>query len=369
MAALAGYPLNKHSRAVKSMDLGSERRLGTAITVRRETKVDKLDNSICRAWLAHIALAGAALFGSSAALAQDYPSHTIKIVVPFAPGGGGDVLGRLVAQKLAEQLKQPVIVENKPGASSVIASDLVAKSAPDGYTILLNVPLLVQTASLYAKLPYDPLVDLTPVTDLVSSPVWFAVGADKVSAKTMKEYVQQARAHPMDYSYASIGAGSSGHLLGFALNEANGLNTVHVPYKGSAPAMQALLSGEIASVFLDYVTLKSQVQAGKVRLLAVTGTERSPITPAVPTLAELGYPGFESATWAGLFVPSKTPRDIVQRLETEVRKIAAQPDTIARFRDLGYEPGGTPQAQFAAQVRSDHARWGALIRKAGAKLE
>ena len=321
------------------------------------------------AWMAQGVLALATAVSATVAQAQDYPGKTIRIVVPFAPGGGGDVLGRLVAQKLSEQLRQTVIVENKPGASSVIATDMVAKSAPDGYTLLLNVPLLVQTASLYNKLPYDPLVDLLPVTDLVSSPVWFAVGAEKVSAKTMKEYVEQARARPNDYSYASIGAGSSGHLLGFALNEANGLGTIHVPYKGSAPAMQALLGGEIASVFLDYVTLKPQVQAGKVRLLAVTGAERSPVTPAVPTLAELGYPGFESATWAGLFVPSKTPREIVQRLESEVRKIAAQPDYIQKIRELGYEAGGLTQAQFAAQVRADHARWGALIKKAGVKLE
>ena len=321
------------------------------------------------AWFAQVCVAVVAALGLGAAQAQDYPGRTIRIVVPFAPGGGGDVLGRLIAQKLGDQFKQAVIVDNKPGASSVIATDLVAKSPPDGYTVLLNVPLIVQTASLFNKLPYDPLTDLTPVTDIVSSPVWFAVGAEKIPARTLKEYVEQARAHPKDYSYASIGAGSSGHLLGFALNEANGLDTIHVPYKGSAPAMTALLGGEVASVFLDFVTLKSQVAAGKVRLLAVTGTERSPVTPAVPTLAELGYPGFEASTWAGLFVPGKTPRDVVQKLETAVRKVMSDPEYLARIRDLGYEPGGQPQAQFAAQVRNEHARWGSLIRKAGVKLE
>ena len=314
--------------------------------------------------------AGAAALGLPlAGHAQDYPSRPLRIVIPFAPGGGGDVLGRLIAQHLAEQTRQSVIVDNKPGASSIIASDFVAKSAPDGYTLLLNVPLLVQTPALFSKMPYDALADLLPVTDLVSSPVWFAVGADKVSARTMKEYVEQARARPNDFNYASIGAGSSGHLLGYALNEANQLNTQHIPYKGSAPAMQALLAGEIASVFLDYVTLKAQVQAGKVRLLAVTGTQRSPVTPQVPTLAELGYPGFEAATWAGIFVPARTPREVVTRLETELRKVIANPDYQTRVRELGYEPGGTPQAQFAAQVKADHARWGGLIRKAGVKLD
>lgn len=323
-----------------------------------------------RAMLTLLSVAACMMLATGTAQAQEYPSRTIKIVVPFAAGGGGDVLGRLVAQKLAEQLKQTVIVENKPGASSVIATDLVVKAPADGYTILLTVPLLVQTASLFSKLPYDPLVDLTAVTDLVTSPVWFAVGAEKVPARTLKEYVEQAKAHPSEYNYASIGTGSTGHLLGFALNEANGLNTQHIPYKGAAPAMQALLSGEIASVFLDYVSLKPQVLAGKVRLLAVTGTERSPITPTIPTLAELGYPDFGAySSWAGLFVPSKTPREVVQRLESEMRKIALQQDYINKIRELGYEVGGKPQAQFAAQVRSEHTRWGALIRKAGVKFE
>jgi tripartite-type tricarboxylate transporter receptor subunit TctC len=316
-------------------------------------------------WFA-VTLAALAL---GSAQAQDYPNRPLRIVVPFAPGGGGDVLGRLVAQKLSEQLKQPVVVDNKPGASTVIGTDLVAKAASDGYTMLLNVPLIVQTASLFAKLPYDPLNDLVAVTDLVTSAVWLAVGTEKVSARNLKEYVEAARANPKDYSYASIGAGSSGHLLGYALNEANGLNTIHVPYKGSAPAMTALLGGEVASVFLDFVTLKSQVAAGKVRLLAVTGTQRSPVTPQVPTLAEQGLPGFEAGTWAGLFLPAKTPPEIVQRLEAEVRRIVVQPDYIARIRELGYEPGGSSHTQFTAQVRNEHARWGALIRKAGVKLE
>ncbi len=309
------------------------------------------------------------VLGVGLASAQEYPNRPIRIIVPFAPGGGGDVLGRLVAQKLSEQLRQPVVVDNRPGASTIIGTDLVAKAPPGGHTLLLNVPQIVQTASLYAKLPYDPLNDILPVTDLVTSAVWLAVGTEKVQARTLKEYVEAARANPRDYSHASIGAGSGGHLLGYVLNEANGLDTIHVAYRGSAPAMTALLSGEVASVFLDYVTLKSQVAAGKVRLLAVTGTQRSPVTPAVPTLAEQGLPGFEAGTWAGLFLPGRTPREIVQRLEAEVRKILVQPDYLARIRDLGYEPGGATHAQFVAQIRNEHARWGSLIKKIGIKLD
>jgi tripartite-type tricarboxylate transporter receptor subunit TctC len=322
-----------------------------------------------RRWVGHWFAAALALAAPAWVSAQDYPNRPIRIVVPFAPGGGGDVLGRLVAQKLSEQLKQPVVVDNKPGASTIVGTDLVAKAPPDGYTMLLNVPLIVQTASLYAKLPYDPLNDLLPVTDLVRSAVWLAVGTEKVQARNLKEYVEAARARPRDYSYASIGAGSTGHLLGYGLNEANGLDTIHVPYRGSAPAMTALLGGEVASVFLDYVTLKAQVAAGKVRLIGVTGAQRSPVTPDVPTLAEQGLPGFEAGTWAGLFLPARTPPEVVRRLEAEVRNIVVQPDYLARIRELGYEPGGSTAAQFAAQVRNEHARWGALIRKAGIKLE
>lgn len=163
--------------------------------------------------------------------------------------------------------------------------------------------------------------------------------------------------------------GSTGHLLGFQLSEGNKLDMLHVPYKGSAPATQALVAGEISAVFLDLVTLKPHLASGRVRLIAVTGTKRSPLTPDVPTLAESGFPGFETLTWAGLFVANKTPASIVSRLETETRKILALPDVIAKWHDLGYEPGGKPQAQFAAQMRSESERWGGIIKKAGIKLD
>jgi len=232
-------------------------------------------NLIRCAWMAHLAVATVALVAAVPAAAQYYPTRTVKIVVPFAAGGGGDTIGRLIARKLGDQLKQSVIFENKPGASS-IATDLVAKSQPDGYTLLRNVPLIVQTVSLFNKLPYDPMVDLTPVALLGTTQVYFAAGTSKAPSGTMKEYVALAKAKPNDYNYASIGPGSTGHLLGFALNEASQLATQHIPYKGAAPATQALLSGEVASAFVDYVTLKSHVEAGTVRLLAVTGTERAP---------------------------------------------------------------------------------------------
>lgn len=322
-----------------------------------------------RAWTVHAAIALASLLAVHPAQAQDYPSRPIKIIVPFAAGGGGDAIGRLVARKLGDQFKQSVIVENKPGASSIIATDLVAKSAPDGYTILLNVPLIVQTVSLFSKLPYDPMVDLAPVTLLGSTHVLLAVGTGKVSALTMKDFVEQARQKPKEHSYASIGPGSTGHLLGFALNDANKLDTLHVPYKGAAPATQALLSGEVSSVFLDYITLKPHVDAGKVRLLAITGTERSPQTPQVPTLAELGYAGFDSGSWAGLFVPAKTPAPVMKRLEDALATVLRDPEYVETMTNYGYKIDVLSQPKFAAMVRSEYTRWNDLIKKAGIKLE
>ena len=322
-----------------------------------------------RAWTVHAAIALASLLAVHPAQAQDYPSRPIKIIVPFAAGGGGDAIGRLVARKLGDQFKQSVIVENKPGASSIIATDLVAKSPPDGYTILLNVPLIVQTVSLFSKLPYDPMVDLAPVTLLGSTHVLLAVGTNKVSALTMKDFVEQARQKPKEHSYASIGPGSTGHLLGFALNDANKLDTLHVPYKGAAPATQALLSGEVSSVFLDYITLKPHVDAGKVRLLAITGTERSPQTPQVPTLAELGYAGFDSGSWAGLFVPAKTPAPVMKRLEDALATVLRDPEYVETMTNYGYKIDVLSQPKFAAMVRSEYTRWNDLIKKAGIKLE
>lgn len=322
-----------------------------------------------RAWMALAATALASLSATDAVQAQDYPSRPIRIIVPFAAGGGGDAIGRLVARKLEDQFKQPVIVENKPGASSIIATDLVAKAPPDGYTVLLNVPLIVQTVSLFNKLPYDPMTDLAPVTLLGTTNVLLAVGTGKVSATTMKEFVEQARQKPKEHSYASIGPGSTGHLLGFALNEANRLDTLHIPYKGAAPATQALLSGEVSSVFLDYVTLKPHVDAGKVRLLAITGTERSPQTPSVPTLAELGYAGFESGSWAGLFVPARTPAPVLKRLEEALAKVLTDPEYVTTMTNYGYKIEVLSQPKFAAMVRSEFTRWNDLIKKVGIKLE
>ncbi len=303
------------------------------------------------------------------AQAQSYPARPIRIIVPTAAGGGNDVIARTIGEKMADSMRQGVIVENKVGASSIIANEFVARAAPDGYTLLFNGPLIVQTAALMSKLSYDPLTDFIPITDVIRTPLWLAVNASKVPARNLASYVALAKAAPNDYPYASIGAGSSHHLYGHHFNTVNGLSLTHVPYKGGAPAVLAVVGGEVASVFLDYVSLKPHVESGKLRLLASTGTRRSPLTPDVPTLLEAGFPGFESYGWGALFAPAKTPMGIIAQLHDEINKALRHPDVVAKFQGFGFEMGGTPQAQFATQFKGDHDRWTNLIRKAGVKLD
>ena len=322
-----------------------------------------------RAVIAQALLAACAVLAAGPATAQAYPNKPIRMIVPTSAGGGNDFITRTVAKKLEDMLGWQIVVENKPGASGIIATEFVAKSAPDGYTILFNGPLIVQAAGLYSKLPYDPIKDFTPLTDIIRTPLWFAVSTAKVPAKSLKEFSDLARPKTRDDSYGSIGAGSSHHLYMHNLNEAANLNMIHVPYKGGAPAVLAVVAGEVSAVMLDLVSLKPHVASGKVRLLGSTGTKRSPLTPDVPTLSEQGYPGFESYGWGAMFVPSKTPPEIVQRLEAEIGKVLQQPDVIAKFKDMGFEIGGTPQAQFAAQVAGDLDRWVRLIKKAGVTLD
>ena len=315
-----------------------------------------------------LALGGSAL-PTGFALAQDYPSKTIKIVVPFGPGGPSDLISRMLALKLADAMKQTVIVDNKPGASGIVGADLVAKAAPDGYTLLVINQLLVQVSALYAAVPFDPLRDFIPITDIFSSPLWLAVNTSKTSAKTMKEFVAQVKSQPKTHSYASVGNGSIGSLYGYKLNEVAGLDMVHVPYKGAGPVVQALLSGEVSASFVDYATLKAHIPGGKVRALAVSAPVRSVWTPDIPTFTEQGFPGFEAFSWVGVFVTAKTPPDVVQKLTAEITKALKQPDLASKLSDLALDPGAMPREQFAAMVNADHARWGAVIKASGMKLE
>lgn len=327
-----------------------------------------INTSVIR-WVRNALVLAAGLITFSLSLAQDFPSAPIRWVVPFPAGGGTDTVTRLVTTKLADSLRQPMVVDNKPGASTVIGNDLVVKAPANGHTLLVNIPLLLQSSALLSKLPYDPLRDLVPVTTFVSAPLWLAVSTSRVSGNTLPEVIEQAKRAPQPLEFASFGNGSTPHLYGFRLTEASGVNMVHVPYKGGAPAVMALMSGEIALMFSDYVTLQPHLASGKLKIVAVTGTRRSRMTPQVPTMAELGYTGFEAVGWGGVFAPAKTPPHIVQQLAASITGAVRDPVVSAKLVEMGYEPGGMATSDFANQVKADHALWTDLVRRAGARLD
>ena len=310
------------------------------------------------------------LLGAGATAHANTPNGNpvMRLVVPFAPGGGGDVLGRLFADKMAIELDRTIIVENKPGASTTIGTDFVVKSKPDGNTILLTIPLLIQTYYLFKKLPYDPFTDLAPIVDVVKSPLWIAVSTQRTSANNIAELVKQVKANPGKHMYGSIGNGSSSHILGNHLNTSAKLDMVHVPYKGSSQVTLALMAGEITMTILDLVTLAPMLASGKIKLIGVTGSERSPLTPDVPTLTEQGFNGFELPTWAGLFAPKNTPPNIIQKLHDVSIKIMNMPDVQPRFKDLGYVAGGLSTADFQKQLDLEKRRWGRLIKDSGIEM-
>jgi tripartite-type tricarboxylate transporter receptor subunit TctC len=300
-----------------------------------------------------------------ASFAQAYPSKPIKIVVPFPPGGSTDLLARRLGEKLSAAMGQPVIVENKPGAGGTTGADHVAKSAPDGYTLLMGVTGSNAIApSLYPKLPYDVLKDFAPISLVVSAPLVLAVTASS-SIKTVKDYIAAARAKPM--TYGTPGNGTSMHLTGEMFVLATGVKLTHVPYKGTAPALNDMLGGTLESMFGDFLVLMPQIKGGKVRPIAVTSTQRHPLLPDVPTIAESGVPGlekFEASSWQGLFAPAGTPRDVVAKLNAQVVKALESPDIKEFFGSQGFIVAGTSPEQFRAFIEAEVPKWGGVIKAA-----
>jgi tripartite-type tricarboxylate transporter receptor subunit TctC len=302
-----------------------------------------------------------------AAQAQAWPARPVKIVVPYPPGGATDILGRLVAAKLQEAWGQTVTVENKPGASGVLGNDFVAKAPADGYTVLLGITAIVQSATLM-KLPYDPYKDFAPVSQLSGSTSLLVVRADS-PVKTVADYAALIKSQPGKHGYGSYGNGSSAHIQGENFKHHTGTDLAHVPYKGAAPMMNDLLGGQLSMAFADAGTARTFVQAGKVRALAVTGTERLKMAPNAPTFAELGMKGFEPKGWFGFFLPAGTPPALVAKLSADIQKALKLPDVTARIEDLGQTPvGSTPEA-FATVVQTDGALSAKLIKDLNIKLE
>lgn len=300
--------------------------------------------------------------------AADYPSKAVRIIVPFSPGGGTDTLTRIVAQKLSESWQQPVVTDNRPGAGGTLASDLAAKAPPDGYTLLMGmIATHSMSPHLYKSLTYDAIKDFSPVTLAVVSPNILVVHPS-VPAKNVAELIAYAKANPGKLNYGSAGIGSPAHLAGELFRTQAKVDIVHVPYKGGAPAVSALLAGEISMMFAGPIESLPQVRSGKLRALAVTTPTRFEAAPELPTMAESGL-AFDLVQWNGLFAPAGVAPEIIAKLNGEVTRILRLPDVRERLLQAGFEPKPTTSREFSAFVKTEYDRWGDVIKSAGVRLE
>jgi tripartite-type tricarboxylate transporter receptor subunit TctC len=313
---------------------------------------------------------GAALAFSAAAAAQSgYPNRAITLVVGFAPGGGTDTVARVVQKPLSDRLGQQVVVDNKPGAGGNIATDLIAKSAPDGHTLMLaNVGSLTVAPHIVKDLPYDPMRDLAPLSMGVVFPNLVVVHPS-VPANTLAEFIKLARANPGKYTYGSSGIGGAGHLAGELLKMMAKVDLVHVPFKGGGPAMQAMLGGQIHAYMATPVAAGPHVKAGKAKALATTGAQRDKLMPEVPTVAESGYPGYEATNWYAFVAPAKTPRDIVERLNREIVATLRDPQTVALLHNQGVEPSPSTPEELASYMKRELETWGKVVKQANIKAQ
>jgi tripartite-type tricarboxylate transporter receptor subunit TctC len=314
-------------------------------------------------------LGTAALALAMAAHAQgSYPSQPIRIIVPFPPGGPADALARVVSNKLAPLLGQPVLVDNRAGAGGTLGVNLVAKSRPDGYTLVLVGPGPLVVLPSVARLPYDPLRDLQPITQLVTAPmVVLTSGTSRFNS--LGDVIKAARARPGTLNYASSGAGNSNHIASELLKRETGIDMQHVPYKGAGTALTALMAGDTEVGILDMPGLPAQLQGGRLKALAVTSAQRSPMLPEVPTTAEAGYPSVQATSWFGLFAAAQTPREVVMKLNRSVVSVLKEPDVQEAVTKLGAQiVAGSPEA-FEAFVRSEAGRWGPIAVSVGIRLE
>jgi tripartite-type tricarboxylate transporter receptor subunit TctC len=310
----------------------------------------------------------AALLCIGSVSAQTYPSKPIKIVVPYPPGGFNDTLGRTLAAKFSDAWGQPAVVENKPGANTVIGTDYVAKSAPDGYTLLIVAFPFAVTPSLLKNMPYDTVKDFAPVAWAAVSPNALVVNPS-LPVKTVGELIALAKAQPGKLSYASTGNGSSNHISMELFKSLAGVDIVHIPYKGSGPAVTDLLGGQVQLMFDNAPNVMPHIKAGKLRALGMSGAKRSSFAPDIPTVAESGVPGYEVAVWFGLVAPAGTPREVVQKLNAEVLRILAMPDVRERFQSQGVEPVGSTPEQFGEHIKLQMAKWAKVVQDAGVKAE
>ena len=305
---------------------------------------------------------------SAAAFAQAYPSRPVRVVVPLSPGGFADTPTRILAARLSEQLGKQFFVENRPGAGGTIGWDFVAKQPPDGYTLAITGTTHLIGSHLYKNLQYDAFKDFTHISMMASGPYVLVVNPQKVPANTVRELIAAAKAQPGVIDYASSGNGSSQHLVGALFNSIANVNLNHVPYKGSGPAMQDLLGGQVGVSFAGVPNVLGQVRAGRLKALAVTTPKRWVELPEVPTMAEAGLQGYEATLWLSISGPAGMPKDIVQRLYTEIAKALKDPDLQAKFRESGVEADATGGEELLRYMRAEDAKWGRVVKETGATV-
>jgi tripartite-type tricarboxylate transporter receptor subunit TctC len=301
------------------------------------------------------------LAAALAAQARGFPDKPVRLVVPYSAGGSTDVISRTLGQKLSEMWGQPVVIDNRPGASTIIGTDIVAKSAPDGYTLLVTTASFTIVPSLFDKLPYDSAKDFQPITLINTTPLVLVVNPS-VPARSVQELIALARARPGALNFGSAGSGGSNHLAGELFNAMAGVKMVHVPYKGNAPALNDLVGGHVDLVFNGLTSAIPLIRAGKLRPLAMTSLARAGALPEIPTLDELGMKGFQAVGWNGLSAPARTPPEVIARISADVLKVIRSPELIERLKVEGSDPVGNSPQQFAAFLREETARWSEVIK-------
>jgi len=310
----------------------------------------------------------AALAGAAGATAQNYPARPVRLIVPSSPGGGTDISARIIAPRLSEYLGQQVVVENRPGAGTMIGGEVVARSAPDGYTLLMGISTLAINPAIYRKVPYDALRDFAPVSQAVALPN-VLVAHPSLPVKTVKELVAFARARPGQINFASAGLGTSPHLSMELFLSMTGLKMVHVPYKGSGPGVTDLVAGHVPLMMPNMLSALPHIKSGRLRALGVTSAKRASRASDIPTIAEAGVPGYEAVQWYGVLAPAGTPRPVITRLHAEVVRVLQQPDIRERFLSDGAEAVGSSPEEFAAFIRAETAKWAKVIKDAGLRPE
>jgi tripartite-type tricarboxylate transporter receptor subunit TctC len=314
-----------------------------------------------------LALAAAVAFTAPVS-SQTYPSRPVRLVIPFPPGGPADIFGRLIAFKLTDALREQVVVDNRGGGNGNIGAEFVARAAPDGYTLMLLPSALAANASLYAKLPYSLVGDFTGVASLGTFPL-LLVTHPSVPAKSVAELIALAKAKPGELNFASAGSGGGAHLAAELFSRTAGVSMVHVPYKGTGPAVLGVLGGQVSLMFASVPSVIQHVRGGKLNALAVTSAQRSPAAPELPTVSEQGLPGYDVVSWFGIVAPAGTPADIVRRLNEDVRRVLVVPEFKERLKDEGGRSLAMTPEEFTAFIRNETVRWAKVVRDVGAKLD